>query len=146
MTGSSVGKPRAFRKTIAFLSRCWRNRPSPCSHGRHALGTRPGDERLSPGGGAGGRGLRDDHAGGVRVGRNPAVLTVTTLNDDGTGSLRAALESDRPRVIVFETSGNIDLQEDIIVREPCVTLAGQTAPSRASRSGTSGFSGTPTTC
>ena len=67
------------------------------------------------------------------------MLTVTTLNDDGTGLLRAALESDRPRVIVFETSGNIDLQEDIIVREPCVTLAGQTAPSRASRSGTSGF-------
>ncbi|MFT4172673.1 MAG: hypothetical protein QM639_08960 [Rhodocyclaceae bacterium] len=48
----------------------------------------------------------------------------------GPGSLRAALEARGPRIIVFEVGGVIDLdQKDLALREPFVTIAGQTAPS-----------------
>ena len=58
------------------------------------------------------------------------VLRVTTLAGDGPGSLRRALEDPRPRLVVFEVGGVIDLQgRPIDVRNPWLTLAGQTAPS-----------------
>jgi hypothetical protein len=63
------------------------------------------------------------------AGRHGKVLKVTTLNATGSGSLKAAVEADEPRVIVFEVSGNINLAGgDITVREPFLTIAGQTAP------------------
>src|SRR5437016_1081601 len=62
-------------------------------------------------------------------GSAPAVLRVTNLNDSGTGSLRTALTTTGPRVIIFETSGTILLSSDVNIMEPCLTVAGQTAPS-----------------
>jgi hypothetical protein len=62
-------------------------------------------------------------------GSNPSVLRVTNLNDSGTGSLREALLAAGPRVVIFELSGTISLSTDIFVTTPCVTIAGQTAPS-----------------
>jgi hypothetical protein len=59
----------------------------------------------------------------------PAVLTVTNLNDSGAGSLRAAVEATMPRVVVFEVGGYVDLLDMIRVQSPCLTVAGQTAPS-----------------
>ncbi len=59
---------------------------------------------------------------------DPVVIKVTNLEDLGTGSLRAALEDDRPRVVVFEVSGYIDT-DGIVIDHPCITVAGQTAPS-----------------
>ncbi|MFZ5471519.1 MAG: hypothetical protein ACOZIN_19005 [Myxococcota bacterium] len=50
------------------------------------------------------------------------------LNDDGPGSLRAALESDFPRTILFRTGGTIELSRDLVIASPFVTVAGQTAP------------------
>src|SRR5262245_21976436 len=50
----------------------------------------------------------------------PAILRVTTLADAGPGSLRAALLTTGPRVIIFETSGTIMLASDIVVTEPYV--------------------------
>ena len=61
-------------------------------------------------------------------GRGGKVLIVSNLNDSGRGSLRAALEAEGPRIVVFRVSGLIDLQSPIRVREPFVTVAGQTAP------------------
>ena len=63
------------------------------------------------------------------AGRGGRVLRVTNLNDDGPGSLRAALTASGPRVVIFEVSGIIDLQVPIYVGAPYVTVAGQTAPS-----------------
>jgi hypothetical protein len=60
---------------------------------------------------------------------DPSILRVTNLDDSGSGSLRDALLTEQPRVIVFEISGSIILESDIIVTSPFVTLAGQTAPS-----------------
>ncbi|MGD8698399.1 MAG: Ig-like domain-containing protein [Gemmatimonadales bacterium] len=63
------------------------------------------------------------------AGRHGAILKVTNLDDSGPGSLRAALGSAGPRTIVFEVAGTIALSADLDIREPFVTLAGQTAPS-----------------
>lgn len=62
-------------------------------------------------------------------GRGGQILRVSTLDADGPGSLRAALEADGPRIVVFEVGGVIDLAgRDIRVRNSFVTIAGQTAP------------------
>jgi hypothetical protein len=58
------------------------------------------------------------------------VLKVTTLAASGPGSLREALSTPGPRVIVFEVGGVIDLEKARLeLNEPFVTIAGQTAPS-----------------
>ena len=66
----------------------------------------------------------------VRGGLGGEVIPVTTLASSGPGSLRAALETTGPRVVVFEVGGVIDLAtESLAIQEPFVTIAGQTAPS-----------------
>ena len=61
-------------------------------------------------------------------GRGGTVLTVTTLADHGPGSLRAAVEAKGPRTIVFAVAGTIPLEKPLRIREPRVTIAGQSAP------------------
>src|SRR4051794_11496956 len=57
------------------------------------------------------------------------LFRVTTLAADGPGSLREALDDPRPRLVVFEVGGVIDLQgRSLDVRNPWLTVAGQTAP------------------
>jgi hypothetical protein len=63
------------------------------------------------------------------AGRGGRVLRVTTLNASGPGSLREALETKGPRIVVFEVGGVVDLQGgNLTVTEPFLTVAGQTAP------------------
>jgi len=61
-------------------------------------------------------------------GRGGRVIFVTSLNDSGTGSLRAACEADGPRIVIFRVSGLITLASPITVKSPYLTIAGQTAP------------------
>lgn len=65
------------------------------------------------------------HARGGRGGR---VIEVTNLHDRGPGSLRSAIEADGPRIVVFRTGGTIELETELVLSEPFITIAGQTAP------------------
>ncbi len=56
------------------------------------------------------------------------VIKVTNLNDSGPGSMRAALAVKGPRVVVFEVGGYIDLDSQLRISNPYITVAGQTAP------------------
>jgi hypothetical protein len=66
---------------------------------------------------------------GTKAGRRGQVLRVTHLGASGPGSLRAALETAGPRTVIFDVGGTIALTENLVVREPYLTVAGQTAPS-----------------
>lgn len=61
-------------------------------------------------------------------GRGGQIIYVTNLNDSGDGSLRSALTTSGRRIVLFRTSGTITLKEDIRIKEPYLTIAGQTAP------------------
>ncbi|MFZ6765858.1 pectate lyase family protein [Undibacterium sp. Di26W] len=63
-------------------------------------------------------------------GRGGKLIRVTNLNADGPGSLKEAIETPGPRIVVFEVGGVIDLKRSTLtIREPFITIAGQTAPS-----------------
>jgi pectate lyase len=62
------------------------------------------------------------------AGRGGRVFEVTSLADEGVGTLRSAINESCPRIIVFRVCGIIELKSELQVLHPFVTLAGQTAP------------------
>lgn len=68
-------------------------------------------------------------AGGyTRGGRGGRIIEVTNLDDSGPGSLRAAIEAEGPRIVIFRISGIITLEKVLTISNPYITVAGQTAP------------------
>jgi len=64
-----------------------------------------------------------------RGGRGGKIIFVTNLNDDvRPGSLRAACRAKAPRTVIFRVSGTIELKSTLNIKEPFITIAGQTAP------------------
>ena len=63
----------------------------------------------------------------AKGGRGGKILFVTNLNDAGPGSLREAVDAKGPRTVIFRVGGLIETK-GLVVREPYLTLAGQTAP------------------
>jgi hypothetical protein len=71
------------------------------------------------------------HAGWAQTtgGQGGKIIRVTTLAADGPGSLKAALDTPGPRIVVFEVGGVIDMGgRSWKLREGKLTIAGQTAP------------------
>jgi hypothetical protein len=63
-------------------------------------------------------------------GRGGRIIRVTSLAADGPGTLKAAIDAKGPRIVVFEVAGVIDLKRSSLeIKEPYLTIAGQTAPS-----------------
>ena len=64
-----------------------------------------------------------------RGGRDGRIIAVTTLADAGSGSLRACIDAKGPRVCIFRVGGVIRFTTlRPIIRNPYITLAGETAP------------------
>lgn len=61
-------------------------------------------------------------------GRGGVVYFITNLNNSGTGSLRACVDASGPRICIFRTGGTISLTSELVIRNPYITIAGQTAP------------------
>lgn len=68
----------------------------------------------------------------TRGGAGGREIRVTRLDDDpkhpSQGSLRWALKQKGPRIVKFDVSGNLTLQDKLIVKEPFLTLDGSDAP------------------
>jgi hypothetical protein len=60
-------------------------------------------------------------------GRGGKVMIVTNLNDDGEGSLRQALSTKKPAIVVFSISGTIHLESPLNIPSN-TTIAGHSAP------------------
>lgn len=60
-------------------------------------------------------------------GRGGKVIYVTNLHDAGEGSLRAAVNNHKSKIIVFAVSGTIHLESPLSIKSN-TTIAGQTAP------------------
>jgi hypothetical protein len=65
----------------------------------------------------------------ARGGAGGRTLFVTTRNDTGReGSLRWALAQKGPRIVLFKVGGIFELDSNLKVKEPFLTLDGSTAP------------------
>jgi pectate lyase len=61
-------------------------------------------------------------------GRGGSIVRVRNNNDSGPGSLRAALERSGRRTVRFDVGGVISLRSPIKIKDPYITIAGETAP------------------
>ena len=64
----------------------------------------------------------------VTGGRGGKVYKVTSLEDDGPGTLREALRQAGPKTIVFDVAGTIHLKSNLRTTHDNLTIAGQTSP------------------
>lgn len=61
-------------------------------------------------------------------GRGGQVLYVDNLDDRGPGSLRAAVETEGARIVVFSVAGTIELESSLNLSHSNITIAGHSAP------------------
>ena len=69
----------------------------------------------------------EGHGRYITGGRGGEIRHVTNLNDKGDGSLRAAVTGNNKKTVVFDVSGIIALESDLVIGEN-TSIEGQTAP------------------
>ncbi|MBP6899354.1 MAG: hypothetical protein KBC73_04640 [Burkholderiaceae bacterium] len=116
-TGAAAGAAASAAAASAYVPSAG---PAPSTGWKASDGARDTGLVAFPGAEGAGR-----YALGGRGGR---VIFVSNLADSGPGSLRAAVEAEGPRTVVFEVSGTIALKTPLVVKHGRLTLAGQTAP------------------
>lgn len=62
-----------------------------------------------------------------RAGRGGKVCIVENLNATGEGSFRSCVEESGPRVVLFEVGGTIEVETPIVIRNPYISIYGQSA-------------------
>lgn len=67
-------------------------------------------------------------ASGTIGGRGGQVIAVTSLADSGPGTLREAVTTPGPRIVIFKVAGIISADSPIEVTQPYCTILGQTSP------------------
>jgi len=70
---------------------------------------------------------RQGYGATSKGGDHGRTVWVTNLNDSGSGSLRAALAVNEPRIVKFKVGGTIELDKPIHVQFGCITIDGLTA-------------------
>ncbi len=93
--------------------------PSWWGHPVYPLTVRPGGTAF-PG--------AEGYGASAKGGADGRKIYVDNLNDSGVGSLRAAVEAQGPRTIVFRTGGTIVLKSDLVIEHPYLTFDGSSAP------------------
>ena len=63
----------------------------------------------------------------IKGGRGGKVIKVTNLHDKGKGSLRSCIDAKGKRTCIFTIGGTIMLNSSLVIRNPYITIAGQTA-------------------
>lgn len=106
--------------SIAGIAGCSDAQPTREISGQVSGQVAPGQAPAFPG--AQGYGA---HAIGGRGGK---VIHVTSLEDSGPGTLRDAIMQPGPRIVIFDVGGSIRLKSQLLVTNPNLTIAGQTAP------------------
>ena len=61
-------------------------------------------------------------------GRGGDIYHVSNLNDSGSGSLRTCIEAEGKRNCVFDIGGTIELLSPLVVKNPYLSILGQTTP------------------
>ncbi|MEM7346153.1 MAG: hypothetical protein AAF485_18085 [Chloroflexota bacterium] len=66
----------------------------------------------------------------AKGGRGGETIEVTRLDDDGKkGSFRYAVENvNEPRIVIFKVHGHINLEDNIVIDNPYITIDGSSAP------------------
>jgi len=72
----------------------------------------------------------DTQAGSGRHLKKPRtrIFRIRSLSDSGPGSLRECINAKEPRTCIFEVSGEIKIKSLLKIKNPYITIAGQTAP------------------
>lgn len=62
------------------------------------------------------------------AGRHGILCKVTSLADNGPGTLRDCVDRDVPRTVIFKVAGTIELQKTLVIENPFISILGHSAP------------------